>query len=168
MRFASDTTKNYERLTVDDGNGIERRLEDVLESTEGIREQIRLENVKRDRRIRLSRILILLVLVVAVVAVFVAAFSVNSLNNYKHDTQRARVASCKQFNRQQNAQANAETVEIRAVVFAVVAGDRSAETQHRVEQFYLKYDRLIAASHPLRDCSADGIARYLGQTARQT
>lgn len=140
-------------LAIDGEHGVNARLKDLKDSA-------------RTRTIVLVAA-ITVALAVAVVASGVGFKAANDLRTSKAATQRARVASCHQFNVQQKAQANAETVEIRAVVFAIVAGDRSAETTHRVEQFYLKYDRLIAESHPLRDCTAAGINRYLGLTARQ-
>lgn len=75
----------------------------------------------------------------------------------------ARRASCLQYNAQEAAQVIAEKVEIRAVVAALTAGDMSPSTVQRVAVFLAGYDLTVDHAHRARDCSPDGIARYLNQ-----
>ena len=56
------------------------QLSSLEENITGLRATIDEENVKRDRRIRLSRILIALVLIVSAVALYVGWYGVNQQN----------------------------------------------------------------------------------------
>lgn len=135
---------------------LEGRLADLLHSTEGIREEIRIENIKRDQRIRLSRILIFLVLAVAISATFVAFSARHDLHASLQRTAEARIASCQQYNQQQQTQIAAEKLEIRQLTAQAKPG-----TERAVTRFLAGYDATVEKAHKPRDCTPSGIEKYL-------
>lgn len=83
----------------------------------------------------------------------------------KAETERtatARVASCRQFNRQQHDNVAAQIQLSHDFVAALTAGSTNPATIARAHNFNATHDALITAKYPLRDCTAAGIARYLG------
>lgn len=80
-------------------------------------------------------------------------------------TRTARVASCKQFNVQQTDNIAAQIQLSHDFVAALTAGSTNPATLERARMFNERHDALIVAKYPLRDCTAAGIAQYLGLPA---
>lgn len=155
-------------MTVDDPT-LETRLENLLESTEGIREAIATENTKRDLAIRSNRrvlrgvILSVAVMIAAIViTVAYAVRSSDDLHAFRSSTTTARIFSCKQDVAKAKLQIRAEKAEIRKTIGALAAQSHDPNIAARVHAFYVDYDRTVEAEHPLRDCTPAGIAAYLG------
>lgn len=74
----------------------------------------------------------------------------------------ARVAGCEQYNAQQEIVKAGDKAEIRIVVAALVPHPSPAQ-QVRIDAFYRRYNHVVEITHPARDCSPAGIAKYLQQ-----
>lgn len=77
-------------------------------------------------------------------------------------TTAARFASCHQYNHQQDLQVDAEKTEIRFAVNQLTAHSTRPGISQDVTAFLEGYDTTVRNSHKPRDCSAAGIAKYLG------
>lgn len=146
---------------------IEDRLVALLNSVEKTRLEIHDENIKRDKRIetnnnsiRNTKIFAFFVSIIALIAVVVAVTSSYDLHQFRSSTQSARVASCIQFNNNQLGQIKAEKSEIRKVV-AATQQNPSAQDKKLIDVFLQDYDKTVTKSHPLRDCTKQGIQKYL-------
>lgn len=133
---------------------LEERLETLLESTEGIREQIVEENRRAKSRARRHLAAIALALLVGV-------FGVKATVDANNERDSARVASCLQYNKQQAAQAGVEVGESEDFVSALEGRHPTAKLQAAAKAFNREHDRKINNAHAGRDCSPAGIRRYL-------
>ena len=75
-------------------------------------------------------------------------------------TTEARVASCHQYNDQQDRDAAGERAQIR-FVFSRLFNDLNPAEQAELDAFYLEYDADVDARYPHRDCTPAGIEEYL-------
>lgn len=85
---------------------------------------------------------------------------------YKADTQKARVASCQQYNVQQQHSIAASDVHDQIEANAISPPPRSAGDEAAVEKALGAEHNAALLSFKLRDCSAAGIAAYLNQGGR--
>lgn len=169
---------------VSSGVSLEGRLDAVLESTEGIRREIKIENERRDaldkRRVKTIRRVTQFASAVALVAVIGVGVGIRgevdahraqlAATKAEHDlvvnqesTTRARKASCDQDNNQR-ARAEKAFEDNAAVIVAQLRLVNPHPTPNQ-QQGYLDY---LAAQHrkgiadfPQRDCSPGGIASFL-------
>lgn len=156
----------------DDEPNLGARVDKLAESTQQLATAYEDENKKRDERIRWSQravrwaiVVSCLAVVGAVVAIVVAVIATNALTTYKHDTQKARVASCQQFNQQQ-VRARAAFKDTAAILVATVENP-TAKQKADIARYLAANNAKAAVDFPDRDCSSSGIATFLGQTARK-
>lgn len=141
-----------------DTPSLEARIGSAVLALDRIRDGWKWQNRLRNLAVSVST-------VVAVAAIFVGVQGRDQFNTYKSDTQKARVASCRQFNVQQFR--NRAAFKDAAEVLVAQARNPSPETARFIAKYRAATAEKAAADFPDRDCSAIGIARYLGQTARQ-
>lgn len=151
------------------------RIDALRDSTNRIADRLDEEGRKRDERItaankasgrsRTLGIIGMCVgafgLIVAIVAVVIAALATHDLHIASHATTAARIASCQQYNVQQQ---NAITHELRGneiLANNIAPPPRSDKTQRAVEVFLAQQRAESLAGHPYRDCTPDGVADYL-------
>lgn len=85
------------------------------------------------------------------------------------EQQRARVASCLQFNLQEKAQIAAEIAQSHDLAGRLANGIPDPVRREReLSAYNASHDALIASGHPLRDCTTEGISRYLSKTRATT
>lgn len=153
---------------------LEERLEVLLDSTEGIREQIRLENDASEERFRVNetrlrtnRRAFIAALIAAFLALIVGGLGVKTARDANADRDSARIASCKQYNRQQKVQIEAETIQSHDLVNALARGISDPTRRAQQVALYNKtHDAIIAGGHPRRDCTPEGIRLYLSTPER--
>ena len=78
------------------------------------------------------------------------------------DRIEAQTAQCHQFNVQVGQTVAGDKAEIRILV-AALAPNPSPAIERRIQDFYPRYDRVVDITHPKRDCTPAGIAKYLRQ-----
>jgi hypothetical protein len=142
-----------------------KRLEDVLDSTEKIRRNIEAENAKRDQRIRNNRLLNAASIALAVIAVTVGFGGYRAQLDANEARDSARVASCRQYNRQQAEEVRAEIKASHDLVNALARGIKDpVERAAQVKAYNEPHDKLIREARTPRDCTSAGIAAYLSGT----
>lgn len=78
------------------------------------------------------------------------------------------VASCQQYNMSEQRQVEAEKAQILGLVNAMSPPEsRTDETQVKVDKFLEEQNQLIEDTHPLRDCTTQGITNFLSTTTTQ-
>lgn len=150
--------------------GTDDQLEQLEVRLGDIHAELTKEAKKRDTRIRTNRILTVLCLAGLIVGGFYARSAHEDLSAQNARTDKARIASCNQSNDAQINQRHAERIEIRKLLDALVqAASDPGLAEMRAETFLNGarkdgsdgYYATIDMAHPLRDCTPEGIARYL-------
>lgn len=142
------------------------RLDRVSTQLDELRRLYEQENAKRDRRIRLNQFLIGVAILAAACGVLVGVGGIRSQQRTNRDTAAARRNSCLQYNLQQSGQASAEKAEVRTFIDALTPEPRTPDAQKRVDAFLPTYDMTVDNGHPGRDCSPEGIRKYLAGTEK--
>lgn len=159
-------------MTLPNGE-LNARLDLMIDKIDVLRQETEREGEKRDTRIRTNRILNGFAFVLVVVAIFIALAGIRAQDNASASSHDARIASCNQYNMQQHAQAQAERSEFgaldaafRAAVAANPPG--TAEEAARTAAFFRDLDtriaRAVVAGHQQRDCTPEGIKKFLTPT----
>lgn len=149
----------------DDDPGIRARLDRLTDTLDGVHETLRLENEKRDKRIRTNRWAIALALIVGIVGGIIGIVGINEIRKTNRERDESRVAACQQYNLQQDQGIAAEIAQSHDFVDAITAG--RPDLAQVVIDYNRRHDRLIREGHPKRDCSPQGIEEYLEQQASQ-
>jgi len=136
------------------------RLASLQASIDNVRSDMEREAVKRDKRIKTNQRAIIAAIGVAVLAVLVGGLGVKTARDANSDRAARTIVACKQYNRQQNDQADAERAESHDFVTALTAGSTDPDIGTKAAMFNAKHDALIASAHKLRDCSPKGIAAF--------
>lgn len=148
-----ESTENEDELAA--------QIEKLDDSLEAVHKTLKIEGVKRDKRIRSNRILTIFAVAIAVVGIWVGVQGVNAVNDSNAERDQAREASCQQYNKQQDVQISAEMAQSHDFVKALAGGSTDPDVQAKVDLYNKEHDALISKSHPRRDCSPEGIAKYL-------
>lgn len=82
-------------------------------------------------------------------------------------TAEARIASCNQFNDQQDRNAQGEKDQLR-FVFGRLFTDLDPDRQAELDAFYADYDADVDARYPHRVCTPEGIEAYLSTSTTTT
>lgn len=153
---------------------IEERLDAVLESTEGIRVEIKTENERRDaqdrankeairKSKRLGRVGIgvgVVGLVVAIVAVTFGIRASNDLHAFKSQIQTARRSGCIESNNQQRRSILGAEKGERTTINALLAAFKAPSNTPTVVAFYAKYDAQQEGNFPRRGCTPAALEAY--------
>lgn len=145
----------------DNEHELAAQIEKLDNSLGAVHKTLKAEGLKRDKRIRGNRILTWLVLALALVAIAVGVQGHNALQDTNAERDQARTASCMQYNKQQLVQINAEVSQSHDFVSALTAGSTDPAIGEKAALYNQEHDALIRKSHPSRDCSPEGIAKYL-------
>lgn len=140
---------------------LSKKLDDVAVGLELVHAKMEIEGKKRDRRIRTNKILVGLTIVLAVIGIWTGISGKIELNQAKQNNQTARINSCLQYNKQQDVIIAAQIAESHDLVNALAAGNHAPDVDEQVAAFNKRHDGLITKSYPLRDCSPEGIEKYL-------
>ena len=148
---------------------LEQRLIALLESTEGIRSEIRVENVKRDKRIRTNQIAIIITSILGVIGISVGAAGFHSQQVANRNNAKARIASCLQYNQQQKDNAEIDIHDSHDLIALAIASNPKSKTANpkTIKKFEDRFNKVHDASirfrhaQHYRDCSPAGIRKYL-------
>lgn len=164
---------------------LEGRLDDLLDSTENIRKEIKRENAKHDVRIRTNRRAVFAAILVAVLGVLVgtgglsAAHDANGAATHANKAAQvaqmanvktnqilstSRKASCDSAAASTTKTRQGQKDQIRVLVGALLAANHTPATPEltvAVNRFYVRYDKTVDKDNPVRDCTPRGIACFL-------
>ena len=155
--------------------GTDEQLDQLEERLAAIHLELERENRKRDRRILTNKVLN----VASIIAVICAAMFAWTVHQDERAaaarTATARIATCNHDNAGAITQRNAERLEIRKLIDALVAASADPGLARVRADAFLNgarkdgtdgYYATIDRAHPLRDCTPQGIARYLNIAGR--
>lgn len=104
----------------------------------------------------------LAVLLAASALWFIPQADIHRADQLRADQQRG---GCVQYNAQQQVVIAGDKAEIRILIEGL-APHPTAVTEARIRAFLPIYDKVVDETHPFRDCTPAGIARYLRKKAR--
>lgn len=161
-----------------ENQNLEGRLDDLLDSTESIRVEIKRENAKHDVRIRTNRRAVIAAILVAIIGVLVGFGGLNAAHDASAAAERAKAANEKTnqiltTSRKASCDAQIDSAlktrkgqkdQVRVEVNALLAASKtplSPRAVAAVGRFYMKYDATVDRDNPTRDCTPRGIACFL-------
>lgn len=133
----------------------------ILAELRKIREGMRL-------RFLLAGAAIIIAFAVAVIGVQSARSANHKLAENAENTAIARLASCQQYNAQQDIQVAAEITQSHDLVATLSRGRPDPATMKAVAAYNLEHDQIIRDGHAHRDCTPAGIAAYLSGATTTT
>lgn len=148
----------------DNENELAVQIENLDASLEAVHQTLKIEGVKRDKRIRTNRAAIVLAMIIAVVGIGVGVRGIVAVNESNDERDQSRIGSCLQYNKQQDVQIAAEIAQSHDFVDALTQASTDPDIRTKVVAYDMEHDALIQRSHPHRDCSPEGITRYLNKT----
>lgn len=146
-------------------------LEEVLGSTKGIRDEMVIENRKRDTRIRTNRYAVVLAGLAALIGCIVGIQGQKAAHKATHAVQISEqertertLASCLQANVAADTAIKAADKHDIVLSNNLAPAPRTAKTQQRVDVFLKQEHQSAVEGNPLRDCSPAGIEKFLQVT----
>lgn len=142
------------------------RMDALITETQKLRAELAIENQKRDKRIATNRVLTVVTIVAVIAAIALGYKGVRATQDANESRAARTVASCVQYNRQQDEAIAADhdrAMALATTFRAAVASNPNAD-EKAVNKFLADLvrdqDAASRAGHPHRDCSPAGIKRY--------
>lgn len=111
---------------------------------------------------RLLRVLTILAIAVGCFGAVEGYAAKDAFDEYRQAQQEARVASCQQFNDQQQRSIDGNKAQVREVFRSLTSDEPlTAAEKAGLDRLFADHDRVIEHAFPMRDCSDEGIAAYL-------
>ncbi len=159
-----DVQRDTERDTsIEVGKATLARLAKLEGTLEAVHKTLKIEGVKRDKRIRTNRIAIWLAMVAALVGLGIGFAGYQNVKDANNERDASRIAACYQYNDQQDTAINAEIAQSHFFVDALTRSSTNPNIQAIKNEYNDEFDLLVREGHPHRDCSPKGIARYLSK-----
>lgn len=145
----------------------ERKVDELTGGVGQVNKQLTDLRRKARRRTQILSAALAVALLVALWATHVAREAQSDLHTSVSNTATARVESCKNSNHDKISGAHKDIRLSHDTVLALVHTSGSSASAHAAalstaHSFNVKHDALIRKSYARRDCSPEGIARYLG------
>jgi hypothetical protein len=133
---------------------LEHKIDRASRQLDLVRREYHNANRRRD-------VFVIIIFLAAGIGIWVGVRGRQAQDRANRDTQNARFASCLQYNVQQTNNRAAAKVEIRKLADFLAPLPHSVDEQAEIDRDLASYDATVDKDRPFRDCTPEGIARYL-------